>query len=391
MQDIQTLANLNNYLVLDVETTMFKNKNANPPKDGDANPFSEENFLVLGGAKHVNNSNIANYFWSEKDCEHISPIFSTKPLIVGFNLKFDLHWIRRYGITDFQECLVWDCQLAEFLLSNQSWVYPDLATASGGEKLDFIKNNYWDKGIDTDQIPIEELRTYLRGDLEATEKLFLKQKEILEQDPTRFNLFKLQCADLLMLEEMEWNGFILDRELLSSKEEEVKEELKGLETELKKHTSGVGINLSSNDQLSIWLYGGEYIEEIRVPTRCKNGNIRNKIEKRIHKFPGIFKPLPKTELEKKGVFSTAEPILRQLKDKNGILKTLLRLKELQKLLNTYFIGIPKKLELTNPIDGKIHGTLNQCVAITGRLSATKPNQQNMDPRFKECLITEYEH
>ena len=37
----------------------------------------------------------------------------------------------------------------------------------------------------------------------------------------------------------------------------------------------------------------------------------------------------------------------------------------------------------------IYGNLNQCVAVTGRLSSTKPNLQNVDPATKKYIETRY--
>ena len=37
----------------------------------------------------------------------------------------------------------------------------------------------------------------------------------------------------------------------------------------------------------------------------------------------------------------------------------------------------------------IHGQLNQCVAVTGRLSSSKPNLQNMDGSIGYLFGTRY--
>ncbi|MEM4379982.1 MAG: DNA polymerase, partial [Thermoplasmatales archaeon] len=71
---------------------------------------------------------------------------------------------------------------------------------------------------------------------------------------------------------------------------------------------------------------------------------------------------------------------------NGILD----IKKKQKVLSTYLYGLPKILETSHSIDGNIHGTFNQCVAVTGRLSSTKPNLQNLDDTAQEFFISRYE-
>ena len=48
-------------------------------------------------------------------------------LLIGFNIKFDIHWLRRAGINiDLLRHTIWDCQLAEFILDCQSKPYPSL-------------------------------------------------------------------------------------------------------------------------------------------------------------------------------------------------------------------------------------------------------------------------
>lgn len=96
-------------------------------------------------------------------------------VIVGFNIKFDLHWIRRAGF-DISKIKVWDCQVAEFLLNYQKTPYPSLDGAAEKygfpKKLDVVKLEFWDKGIDTDMIPRDVLSAYLTQDLLLTEQIF---------------------------------------------------------------------------------------------------------------------------------------------------------------------------------------------------------------------------
>jgi len=89
-------------------------------------------------------------------------------ILVGANLKFDLAWLERIGV-DTRKVQVYDVQLAEFIISNQSKAFPSLdymAEKYGvGHKIDNIKLNYWEKGIDTWFVPEEELTEYLKEDL----------------------------------------------------------------------------------------------------------------------------------------------------------------------------------------------------------------------------------
>jgi DNA polymerase-1 len=56
---------------------------------------------------------------------------------------------------------------------------------------------------------------------------------------------------------------------------------------------------------------------------------------------------------------------------------ILQWRELAKLKSTYADALPA---LVNPLDGKVHTSLNQTVAATGRLSSSNPNLQNIPIR-----------
>jgi len=80
---------------------------------------------------------------------------------------------------------------------------------------------------------------------------------------------------------------------------------------------------------------------------------------------------------KTGQYSTREEVLRKLKDKHPIIPLILEYREIAKLKSTYVDALP---ELVHPETGRIHTTFNQTIAITGRLSSTNPNLQNIPIR-----------
>ena len=188
-----------NIFAIDVETTISSKGNA----------FDETNVLVLGGY----GTDTIYYKFLSNDVERIQECISQAKLIILFNAKFDLHWCKRIGVNFNVRLPIWDCQLAEFILSNQQWKYPSLdeACAKRGlpRKLDVVKLEYWDKGIDTDKIPFEVLDEYLNQDISCTYLLYLAQKKEFEKPENlkKYKLFRLQCYDLMVLQEMEYNGY----------------------------------------------------------------------------------------------------------------------------------------------------------------------------------------
>jgi DNA polymerase-1 len=76
-------------------------------------------------------------------------------------------------------------------------------------------------------------------------------------------------------------------------------------------------------------------------------------------------------------YSTDARVLRAIRDDHAIVPVVEEWRELTKLLNTYLLPLP---ELIDERDGRLHTTINQAVASTGRLSTTSPNLQSIPVR-----------
>ena len=83
-----------------------------------------------------------------------------------------------------------------------------------------------------------------------------------------------------------------------------------------------------------------------------------------------LKPIRKT----KTGYSTDEDTLTQLATQHGLPAQIVSYRSLSKLKSTYVDALP---ELVNPETKRLHTSLNQTVAATGRLSSTEPNLQNI--------------
>src|SRR6476469_2806409 len=71
-------------------------------------------------------------------------------------------------------------------------------------------------------------------------------------------------------------------------------------------------------------------------------------------------------------YSTDAKVLRAIRQDHAIVPVIEEWRELSKLLNTYLGPLPS---LISEHDGRLHTTLNQTVAATGRLSTSEPNLQ----------------
>jgi DNA polymerase I len=76
-------------------------------------------------------------------------------------------------------------------------------------------------------------------------------------------------------------------------------------------------------------------------------------------------------------YSTDARVLRSIRDDHPIVPVVEEWRELTKLLNTYLVPLPG---LIDERDGRLHTTINQAVAATGRLSTTSPNLQSIPVR-----------
>jgi DNA polymerase-1 len=85
-------------------------------------------------------------------------------------------------------------------------------------------------------------------------------------------------------------------------------------------------------------------------------------------------------------------VLEELRAENEIIAEILDYRQVMKLNSTYCEGLIKVADES----GKIHTTFNQTVAVTGRLSSTEPNLQNIPVRtelgrnFRKYFITKNE-
>lgn len=323
-------------------------------------------------------------------------------VLVFVNAKFDLHHLRNLNIS-FGECRIWDCALVDFMLEGQTTPYPSMnkmAEKYGLSQKPDIKTNYWENGIDTKDIPREEIVSYLKDhDLTTTYKIFEIQREIVSKKPTQFQrLVSLANQDILVLAEMEYNGFYFDESLCKEKAVELEQKIKDLRMELNDYHNIEEFNTESGDHLSALLYGGTItISRKELVGTYKTGDRKgeDKYGWRDYDYtlPRLFNPLPKTELKKEGFWQTGEDVLRQLKcrDKAGkrLLEVILELAKLEKMVGTYYNGLPKLRQEMNWKPNYLHGNLNQVTARTGRLSSTKPNLQNIAGDMKSVFRSRY--
>lgn len=387
-------------VTFDVETTTLNH----------GNPFTSSNKMVSYSVKVLDGVTEFSYYTAIDFIKSLRTISEAR-MLIGFNIKFDLHWASRSGVKPHPRARIWDCQIAEFIITGQKGAYPSLNDCCEkyglGKKDDKIAA-YWALGVGTEDIPPDELEVYGNLDVDLTYQLYLKQYEVMTEKQRKLCL--VMGLDLLVLREMEANGVKFDLELCETKEKDVGERLIVVEQELLLLAPDPRINLGSGQQLSALLYGGAYevewvvSEETKVyKSGIKKGQeyVKQHWDSQVFTCEPLFKPLPKTEYAKAykvadkeyTVYQTNEDVLKQLRATSNkqkrIIELLLLRAEYAKLMDTYYGALPVLLE-TMEWGDTIYGQYNQVVAATGRLSSSKPNMQNFSGEVDQLLISRYD-
>ncbi len=157
--------------------------------------------------------------------------------------------------------------------------------------------------------------------------------------------YTLEMNLIPVLARMEMNGIEIDSDFLNDLSKIAVQQIEVITKKIWQE-AGVEFNISSPVQLRDILY-----------------------EKMELKIPGIKKG--------KTGYSTAAAELEKMHGTHPIIELIEDYRELTKLQNTYLEVLPK---MVNKKTGRLHGSFNQAVTSTGRLSSTDPNLQNIPAR-----------
>ena len=271
-------------------------------------------------------------------------LFASKSLIVGHNIKYDIHVVRRIGLSVGND--IFDTMIAAWVIEAESNSFSLESLAErllGLSGLSF--EEVVEKGKTFDSVPIATATRYAAEDADFTFRLFLLLREELAKEKLEEIFFSLEMPLIPVLAAMEEKGIVVNASELRVYGRELEKDLADIE---KKVWALVGhdFNLASTKQLQEVLF--------------------------------VERKLPVQKKTKTG-YSTDTAVLEELAPLDPVPELILRQRMLAKLKNTYVDTLAGLAER----EGRIHTTYIQTGAATGRLSSKDPNLQNIPIRDEE--------
>ncbi|MCQ2114070.1 MAG: DNA polymerase I [Bacteroidaceae bacterium] len=172
-------------------------------------------------------------------------------------------------------------------------------------------------------------------------------KAELEEDLKRDGLYRLftkvEMPLMVVLARMERNGVLIDKNSLRETSKEFTLKINEIEKDIYR-LAGMQFNISSPKQVGEVLF-----DNLKLSRHAKK--------------------------TKSGHYVTSEEVLQELKE-HEIVARILDYRGYKKLLSTYIDALPKMTDE----NGYLHTSFNQAVTVTGRLSSSTPNLQNIPIR-----------
>jgi len=276
---------------------------------------------------HVGICNGKNYYFSENFISELKPIIDSKEISkIQYDAKSDYHLLVNNGFNP--QGFEYDVLLASYVKD------PNRKHTLDAQGLDFL--NHIISNTDNQEIlvcdeayTIYNLYDYWKNNLEKAEQELLCNIEIPLTE---------------VLAKMEHTGVAIDTEYLNELSSFMTEKLAELE-DLIYQLAGETFNINSPKQVAEILF-----DKLELKTKKKKSR------------------------------STSAEVLEELAEEYEICEYILEHRKFSKLKSTYTDSLPA---LISKRDGRIHTTYNQALTVTGRLSSSNPNLQNIPIRTEE--------
>lgn len=270
----------------------------------------------------------------------LAPVFADKKISFTMqNAKFDLQVLKNHNMP--VKNLIFDTMLASYV--NDSTRKHGLKTQSE-LYLGYIMSNYENVtgNANFSEVEIKKAADYSCDDAFATIMLTKYWSEKLSEKELDI-LYDMEVPLTVVLMQMEENGISVDTEYLKKLSEYTAVKLRTLEKKIFKKAEEK-FNINSPKQVADVLF--------------------NKLALTVNG----------KKVRKKG---TGAKVLETLAEEHEIAKDILDYRHITKLKSSYIDSLP---ELISSKDKKIHTSFNQTITVTGRLSSSNPNLQNIPAR-----------
>ncbi len=278
---------------------------------------------------------------SEISLTDLKPIFESNiPKIMHYS-KDEKVYLQKLGINLNEVCF--DTAVAGYILEPSRSKYDiDMLLGITLPQEFYAKGKKSSTLFDVENNKMAEISAVILGgmiSLSENQKVELKKR----QQEELFYDIELPLSDTLA--DMEIEGFKVDKQSLSQFSNNLDTRLNEL-TSIIYEIAGCEFNINSPKQLGEVLF-----DKLRLPTVKKN----------------------------KTGYSTNSEVLDKLEPENPIITYIKEYRILAKLKSTYCEGL---LQVIDDKDGKIHSKFMQTVTVTGRISSTEPNLQNIPVKLK---------
>ena len=291
---------------------------------------------------------------------------------IGQNIKYDYQFLKLYDVT--LRGVVFDTMLASYLLNENDKRGHNLTDLSlKYTDMGNYTNEFWEilgikkeKDIDSftySKAPLKVLAKYGGKDADCVLRVFIQIFPKLKTQGLLVLLQKVMVPLSFALADMEIAGVAVDvpyyKKLAKQYEVKIAEMEEALLdfTEIKEleKKQGKSVNFNSSDQIRVLFY-----QILKLP-------IYKYVSSKNRKTKGPKKP------------STDKEVLEKLAEHHEIPKLMQEYRKLTKFLSTYIAPVPELVKS----DGRLHTSYLQTRTVTGRLSSSNPNLQNIPVREPE--------
>ena len=343
------------YVAIDTETTSLNDMLAELVGISLATEIGSACYIPIGHKEGQDDDLFDNFQLVEGqlDLEYVldclRPVLTDDSILkIGQNIKYDAKVLSRYGIevTTFDDTMLLSYAMHGGLhnhgMDALSERYLDHSPISIKTLIGSGKS-----AITFDKVKIEDAVTYAAEDADITLRLWKIFKQKLHLSKVTKVYESLERPLVSVLAQMEKNGVKVDRETLSRMSNAFAQKMAGLEAEIYE-LAGETFNVGSPKQL------GEIMFDKLGYEGGKKG--------------------------KNGAYATGADILEELATSYDFPKRVLDWRQLSKLKSTYTDALQDHI---NPDTGRVHTSYSIAGAVTGRLSSTEPNLQNIPVRTED--------